>query len=260
MASPKELLTHFSVTDDEAEIYLVLLKLGTATATEISDKAGKKRTAIHFHLKKLVDKDLMRMTKDGRTFMFTAVSPSELATRFDRATTDFKSMVPQLEALRRAHDEAPRVRVTESKSGFHKVYDEIASLPENSTFFAIEGSDALKNEFTLLSSKETEEFYTKIIARKIATKLIITEEAANLPNHLITKKNLSLLKNRALDVRTHPEQILPFQGLTLIYGDTIAYLFPKTNLVITINHEGIASSLKTLFDGLFQLGNTFRYQ
>ncbi len=259
MVSPKELLTHFSVTDEEAEIYLALLKLGASTATEISIKAKKNRTATHFHLKKLVDKDLIQLTKRGRTFVFSAVAPAELASRFDRATTDFKSMVPQLEALQKIEGEAPRVQVTESRAGYFKVYDEISSLPEGSVFLAIEGAEALRNELTLLTNEETKDFYSKIISRNIETKLIITEEATQIPNQMITEENLHLLKKRQLDIRTYPESTMPFQGLSLMYGDTVAYLFPQTNLVVTIKHQGIADSFKATFDTLFLFGKEYSF-
>jgi sugar-specific transcriptional regulator TrmB len=260
MANPKELLTHFSVTDEEADIYLALLKLGASTATEVADKTKKQRTATHFHLKKLVDKDLVRLTKRGRTFVFGAIAPSELAARFDRATTDFKSMVPQLEALQKIEGDAPRVQVTESRAGYFKVYDEISSLPEGSTFLVIEGADALRNELTLLTNEEAKNFFTKIIERGIQTKLILTEEAQQIPSQMITSENYNLLKKREIDVRTHPESILPFQGLSLMYGDTVAYLFPQTNLVVTIKHKGIADSFKATFDTLFRFGKEYSFE
>ncbi len=254
MANPKELLTRFSVTDEEADIYLALLKLGAATATEISEKAKKQRTATHFHLKKLVDRDLVCLTKRGRTFVFNAIAPSELAARFDRATTDFKSIVPQLEALQKIEGDAPRVNVTESRAGYFKVYDEISSLPVGSTFYAIEGAQALHNELKLLTHDETNLFFTRIIERGIVTKLILTEEALHIPSELIPKENFELLKKRILHVRTHPEKALAFQGLSIMYGNTVAHLFPETNLVITIQHDGIASSFKATFDALFAQG------
>lgn len=259
MSNPKELLTHFSVTDDEAEIYLTLLKLGTATATEISDKAKKNRTATHFHLKKLVDKDLVKLTKKGRTFTFGAVAPSELAARFDRATTDFKSMVPQLEALQKIEEEAPRIQVTESRAGYFNVYDEISSLPEDSTFYAIEGATALRNELSLLTPEAENRFYSKIVERRITVKLILTEEAAGIPSQLMTEENFALFRKRKIDARVHAESTLPFQGLTLMYGNTVAHLIPGKDIVVTIKHQSIADSFKAMFDALFVLGKKYRY-
>ena len=119
---------------------------------------------------------------------------------------------------------------------------------------AIEGAKALRNELTLLSTEETKNFYTKIIERNIAARLIITEEASALLRTLSPAENLELLKKRKLDIRTHVESALRFQGLSIMYGNTVAYLFPETNLVVTITHKNVAESFKATFDALFLLG------
>ncbi len=260
MTNPKELLSYFSVTADEADIYLALLKLGTAGVSDIASKIKKNRTATHFHLKKLLAKELVVESNHGRTLLYTATPPATLAARFDRLTTDFKSLVPQLEVLQKIEVEAPRVQVSESRAGYFKVYDEISSLPEGSTFYVIEGATALNSELTLLSNTETNNFFSKIIARKIATKLILTAEATQIPNTLISPINLALLQQRQISVRTYPESALPFQGLTIMYGSTLAYLFPQTNLVVTITHPGIADSFKATFNTLFNQGQPYSFK
>ncbi len=257
--NPKELLTHFSVTEEEAEIYLTVLRIGTSTATEISAKAKKNRTATHFHLKKLVDKKLLDLTKRGRTFVFRAVPPAELAARFDRISTDFKSIVPQLESLQAMEIETPRVAVSESRSGYFAVYDEISSLPEDSTFYAIEGAEALRNELTLLTPELAHRFYSKMVERRIAVRLVLTEEALQIPNNLMTKENFALFQQRKVDIRIHAESILPFQGLTLMYGNTVAHLIPGKDIVITMKHQGIADSFQATFDALFSFGKEYSY-
>ena len=253
------MLKQFSLTDEEADVYLGLLKTGPAGVTDISKKIKKNRTAVYFHMNKLVEKGIIQQTHQGRALIFSAVSPRELAERFDKLTTDFKSIVPQLEALQRAESDAPQIQVSESRSGYSKVYDEISSLPEGSTFLAIEGATAFKNELTLLSSEETTNYYTKIIARNIQARVVMTEEAANVPYASATQKNIDLLKKRTLHIRIYSESALPFQGLSLMYGNTVAYLFPETSLVITIKHQGIADSYQATFEALFAGGKEYRY-
>lgn len=259
MTNPKELLGHFSVSGDEADIYLALLKLGPAAVAEIANKIKKNRTATHFHLKKLLDKELVHETRHGRAFHYAALTPADLAARFDRLTTDFKSLVPQLEALQKIEVDSPRVTVTESRSGYFKVYDAISSLPENSTFYVIEGAEALRHELTLLTNAETTNFYSKIIARNITTKLIITSDALVLPAQSSSPENFALLQQRRLDVRTYSASVLNFTGLTILYGDTLAYLFPQTNLVVTLEHSGIAASFKATFHTLFVAGQEYKF-
>lgn len=259
MANPKELLTHFSVTEEEADIYLVLLKLGVCTATEIAEKGKNNRTATHFHLKKLVDKDLARLTKRGRTFVFSAIPPSELAARFDRMTTDFKSAVPQLEALQQIEDESPRVQVRESRAGYFQIYDDISSLPEHSTFCVIEGATALRNEMSLLAPESAQAFYAKMVERNIEVKLILTEEASAIPQAMMSSETLAIFKKRRITARVHPESVLPFQGLTLLYGNTVAYVIPGKDIVITIRQQDIAESFKATFEALFKTGKEFSF-
>lgn len=259
MPTSKEILKQFSLTDEEVDVYVGLLKTGPAGVTDIAKKIKKNRTAVYFHMSKLVEKGVIRQTQEGRALMFSAVSPRELAERFDKLTTDFKSIVPQLEALQRAESDAPQIQVAESRSGYYKVYDEISSLPEGSTFLAIEGATALKNELTLLSNEETTNFYTKIIARHIGARVVMTEEAASIPSTSMSQENSDLLHQRTLSIKTYPESILPFQGLSLLYNDTVAYLFPETNLVITIKHPGIADAYRQTFDALFAGGKEYEY-
>lgn len=260
MATSKEILKQFSLTDDEADVYLGLLKTGPAGVTDIAKKIKKNRTAVYFHINKLVEKGVILQTKQGRTLNFSAVAPSTLAERFDKLTTDFKSIVPQLEALQRTEKDAPQIHITESRAGYAKVYDEISSLPEGSTFLAIEGATAFKNELTLLSNEETTNYYKKIIARSIHARAIITDEAAGVPYTSATQENLELLQKRSIHMRTYPESILAFQGLSLMYGNTVAYLFPDTNIVLTIKHQGIADSYKATFDALFAGGKDYQYR
>ncbi len=259
MANPRELLTHFSVTQDEADIYLALLKLGPASVTDLAKKISKNRTATYFHLNKLQEKDIISSINRGRTLVFTAVAPADLAARFDRLTTDFKSLVPQLEALQQIEVDAPRVTVTESRAGYFKVYDDISSLPTGSTFYVIEGAEALRHELTLLTDAETNSFFSKIIARNIATHLILTDDALALPATNTSPENFALLQQRRLSVRTYPSSTLAFTGLTILYGDTLAYLFPQTNLVVTITHPGIAASFQATFNTLFNQGQPYSF-
>ncbi len=254
MATSKEILKQFSLTDEEADVYLGLLKTGPTGVTDIAKKIKKNRTAVYFHMNKLVEKGIIHQTQQGRALIFSATPPSELAERFDKLTTEFKSIVPQLEALKRAEMDTPVVRVTESRAGYFQMYDEISSLPEGSTFYAIEGAAALQNELSLLSPEAAQSFYKKMVDRNIEVKLILTEEASKVPQAVMSGETLALFKKRRITSRVHPESVLPFQGLTLLYGNTVAHLIPGKDLVITIRQQDIAESFKATFEALFNIG------
>jgi len=254
MVPAREILTHFSVSDEEADIYLALLGLGTANVTEIAKRIHKNRTATYFHIRKLIEKNLIAETKQGRLLNFTAAPPAELAGRFDRLTTDFKSLVPQLEALKKSNDDTPRIEVSESRAGFLRIYGEISSLPESDTFFCIEGTKGLVEELGLLNDTEWHDFFNRIVERKIKTKLILTEESAELPTQKLSQANRTLMTKREMDIRTLPEAVLPIKNLAFAYGNTVAFLFPDTKLAMTVKHQGIADSYKAMLGALHSLG------
>ena len=253
MNRTNEILRRFSFTEPESELYLAILSLGKPSVTQIARKVEKNRAAVYFHLKHLLDKGAVKETREGRRFRFVAVPPAELAATFDRWTTEFKSIVPQLETLYRAEQEAPAIEISESKRGYIKVYDELSSLPVGSEFRAMEGVSALKGELGLLADEEWGKFFSRIAERKILTKIIFTEEALAVspPQQSLSAENMKLVHQRLWDLRILPESALPLQCLVIIYGNKAAFLLPEVKLVVTIAHAGIVGALRATFDALF---------
>ncbi|MDO8569292.1 MAG: helix-turn-helix domain-containing protein [bacterium] len=251
MSRLEESLHQFNFSKNEADIYLATLALAKPSVTEIAKKTGKNRTATYFHVKKLVEKRILKESRRGKLFLFTAVSPSELAEILDRSLLDFKSFIPQLEALKKITRETPVFEITESRWGYFKVYDEISSLPEGSIFKVIEGQVGISNELTLLGEDQWRTFFTRIVERKIKTLGLFTEESLAVPKNNMNKENLDLLNKRIWELKTLPESAIPIKNLALIYGNKIVFLFPETSLVITVQHKGMADFFSAMFDCLF---------
>lgn len=251
MQKTTTLLEKFSFSSHEAEIYDAVLRLGSPSVTEISRKIQKNRTAVYFHIKNLLSRGILKETRKGKILRFVALPPSDLVQRLEESLTDFKSIVPHLEALQKIDKETPLIEITESHRGYFKVYDEISSMSRGSTFRVLEGKDALIKEFNLLTAEEWKLFFTRVNERKIETRGLFTKESLCIPRKELTQENFNLIKSRVWLLRTLPEYILPFQQLLFIYGEKIAFLFPHTSLVVTITHRDIAKSLAAVFDGLF---------
>lgn len=249
-----EVFSHFSLSEIESNIYQAVLSLDKPSVSQIAKKIDKHRTAVYFHINNLLTKGVLRESRRGGTQRFIATPPSELATQFDQWATEFKSLVPELESLKRLEYEYPVIQITESKRGYALVYDAISSLPVGSMFRVLEGADALANELTLLTQEQWQDFFQKIEKRKIQTKAIFTEESLALPPKKLSARNLQLLSNRVWHLKSLPEEILPFQKILFIYGSTVAFLFPETALVMIIRHAGITQALSVMFDGLYAIG------
>lgn len=249
----RSILTNFSFSDEEAEVYLCALSLDRPTVTQLAQRINKSRTAVYFHIKKLVEKGMLKEIKGGKIARYAPKPPEELANMLDRLTTDFKGLVPALAALRHTENAKPVIEVLQSEKGYYEVYDEISTLPRNSYFMVVEGLEAVKNEFTLLSELQWEKFFARIAERRIMTKALFTEELLQAPAQQLGKEALKLIGERIWNIHVLPEEKFPLKHLFFIYGNKVAILFPTEALVIKIQHEGIAEIFKLLFNTLYDL-------
>lgn len=254
MLNPKELLAHYNLSEHESTIYLALLSLGKTGAAHIAKKAGMNRTAVYFHVNHLIEKKFVHQVRSGKLMKYVAISPRDLAERFDRWTTDFKSLIPWMESLQKVEVETPRIEVSDSRNGFYQLYDDISSLPTGSMIRVLEGREAVLGEFSALSQEQWQTFFKRLIERKIETKALFTNELMQAVPAKMSKKNQELLRERIWHLRLIPEQLLPFQKLLMIYGRKLSFIFPSTSLVVTIDHREIVDAITCMFDGLYQLG------
>lgn len=252
--SIQEILHQFSFTKSESAIYIAILKLGKAGVSDIAKKAGVNRTAAYGSIKNLIDRGVITQTKIDNVMHFLAVPPSELAEKFQDLTDSFKTAVPHLETLNRIEGETPIVEVTESQSGYFKVYESITNLPAGATFRVIEGRASYIDELSLLSDDQLNFFFGKMVEKKIETKAIFTEESLSVPSYELSPENLRLDKSRIWHIRSLPQSILPLQNLALIYGNRVSFLFPEVSLVLTIRHHGLVLVIEAMFDALFNFG------
>jgi len=254
MTSAAELLTNFNLTGQQAEIYLATLGIGKASVQDIAKKTGKSRTATYFHVDHLLKRGLLKETRQGKVTRFVAAPPREIVSQYDHWTTELKSMLPVLESLQKTGAESPIIEVTDSKSGFYKIYDELSSLPVGGTFYCFEGAEGLANELDLLTQEQWHAFFKRIVERKIGTQLLLTQSALDLPQKKLTKGNLDLVRQRNIQVRAVADSAVPFKKLLLFYGNKTAFLFPELSLVISIEHAGVTGIIKLMFDGLYHQG------
>jgi len=236
-------------------MYLVALAAGPTPVSIIAKKSSKTRTAAYFHITNLLEKGILKESRVKGKRLIIALPPQEFADKFDRLTTDLKSIVPQLEALNRAESETPIIHITESTKGFYEIYDVISSLPVGSQFRIFEGSVAMKGEFDLGNDEQWHTLFSRLVERKIATKALFTAEAMAIPARKLSPENMALFQKRIWDRRFISETVVPFKDMFLIYGNTIAFVFPQLKLVMTIQHESITQALTAIFDGLFSFAS-----
>lgn len=251
MNNINKILQNFAFSEAESQLYTAALKLEKASISEIAEKAGMGRTAAYFHIKNLIKKNIFKQVKVGKKIVIVAISPTELAENLQERVGDFKTMIPQLEALGRIENEIPQIEIMESSAAFQKIYDEVIHMPVGSLFKVIEDKYGAEAELKLFNSEYWNYFFSEIAKRKIVTKAIFTKEIMDDINKSITPENYNVLGSRMWNIRTLPEVNMPIRGLVLLYNNKLSFLFPEIALTITIKHSALFHLLDTMFETIF---------
>ena len=252
----KEVLKHFSLTDQEIDIYFTVLSLKLPTAADIAKRVGLNRTTVYFHLPHLLEKGILKESRQGKVKTYVATPAGELASSLQKLVVDFKSFVPFLESAAMLESEKPIIEIAESREGYLKVYDAIASMPPNSFFRVVEGKNSWEQEAKLFSDDTLHSFFSRLIERNIETRALFTQEAILKIKELIPQKNYSLMSQRKMQIKTIGENVLPITDMMLIYGNKVSFMFPKNSTVLTVTHKSLVNFLGVFFDGFFSLAET----
>ena len=98
----EEVLSNFGLTEAEVRLYLELLKMGVATATDLAKYTNTNRTFTYDRLKKLLNSGLISyIIKDNKKY-FKAAEPSQLLSILREKEEQVKSILPELEQLKKA--------------------------------------------------------------------------------------------------------------------------------------------------------------
>lgn len=246
-----DILKQFSFSEAESELYTAALKLKKATVFEIAQKAGMGRTVAYFHIKNLLQRNILKQRKIGKKMIVSPIPPAELAENLQSSVGDFKSLIPQLESLSAIDNEIPQIEILESNAAFEKIYDEVIHMPVGSAWKVFEDKQGAEAEMKLLNNEYWNKFFSQMLERKILTKAIFTKELLSDINKSITPENYQVLAGRMWDIRTLPETSMPIKGLVLLYNNKLSFLFPNVALTITIKHSALFHLLDTMFETIF---------
>ena len=253
----KTIFTHLGRSTIEAETYLAALSIGSGTAAQIAQKRERAGQSLLSH-QNLVQEGILKESRKGQHKVYVPLPPRELANIVGKWATDLRSLVPQMEAMQKGTVEAPLIEVSESRAGYFRVYDEVSSIPEGTSFRVMVGKKAIEQELQASRSKTRGiPFFTRIVDRKIKTIGIFTKESMTAPQQHLARK-LRYLNKRIWDLVVMPESVLNLQKLMFIYQNKVAFVFPETALVMTITHQGIADVLGATFDALHSLARRLR--
>ncbi len=113
----EQVLQGFGLTEAEVKLYLELLKVSEATASDLAKKTNTNRTFTYDRIKKLLDSGLISyVVKDNKKY-FKAAEPSQLLAILKEKQEQVNSILPELEKLKISLPVGPDVKIFSSKQG-----------------------------------------------------------------------------------------------------------------------------------------------
>jgi len=110
--------------EKESQVYLAVLHLGTATASDVSHLTGMKRPNIYNIMEDLVARKYLTETSGTKIKRFVATDPASLANRLETVAKDFKEMLPYLQNIHRQTGK-PIVTYYTGAEGARMVFEQI---------------------------------------------------------------------------------------------------------------------------------------
>ncbi len=234
-----KLLEQLGLTEQEANIYLAALKLGTAKASSIAAEAGIKRTTVYHELKLLAHKGFVSVQYIGKERQYRAQSPKKVAHHYQKKVNEFEAIIPQLQSLERKQVITPGIRFLETVSELEHFYEEILQEYAGKTYFIIgdaEGWQSISPEFI-------ESYRHKRAQAKIKTKILLTANSAG--KH---PTDPTLLR----DVRYLPKGFTCKSTLD-IFNEKVLIVSPALkSLAVVIEIKAMTDIFKMLFQILWQ--------
>lgn len=231
----KRVLALAGMTDNETEIYTILLSLKKATASDIASKANISRPHVYDSIQRLIEKGLASYFIQSGRKQFIASDPSKLLdymneqeAKLKEKKEKIKQILPELEKLKEKEETGPVIEIFEGKEGLKTVFSDI--IKTGKEYFVINAG----NEWMDYHPDVVEWFEKEKKRCKVKAKCIIS-------------MNRKIIIPGDIYKKVPEEQYGP--STTMIYGNKVLFLLGRKNITAVLaESRDLAETYKNQFD------------
>lgn len=250
MEELENFLIEIGLSEKEAKIYVFLLSVDNANASEISKKTKINRTTIYPVMDSLIETGLAEEVVKNDKNLFRALSPEKIETFIENQKIKLyekskvaKSMIPKFKTIYRGDGERPIVEYYDGKDQVLSASKNIFSENNNeNVIYAIYPRDEIENNF---SSTDLKEVRSARIKRGIKSKTIYTYKKG-IYNPDDMGDRLRIDHNR-----------YKISSEINVYGEVVRiHTMGKRFGTIFIKSSDVAETIKTMFKLIFDKKNS----
>lgn len=233
----EEVLRDLGLSDKEVKVYLTLLSLGQSAVNAIARKAKLNRVTTYDVLKYLQQKGLVSYVVKSGVRYFEAAEPQKLLGDLQEKEDKVKSILPELEMLKRSVKEKPSIELYEGIAGLKTVVEDVLKEKKESWFIADPNFiDTLQFYFPhFIRKKRKMGMFSKVI----------TLDCKRMRNY--QKKS----QGKYVELRYINERL---PTTKIIYGNKVGVLtFEKQNSIgVIVENKDIADTERKIFNILWK--------
>lgn len=236
-------LTNLGLSQRESKAYLALLRLGEASAAEISKLTQEQRTNTYDTLESLHKKGLVTFVIKNNRRIYLPNKPDNLVDFLKEKEKALIELLPELNNLFKPRTERPLIEIYEGIDGTRTVFNQSINdyLKTKREIIAF---GAQQEECRRLDPEFHKRMYQKRTEFKIKSRMIITEDIKSIENPYIKIKVLP--KGYKSPVATY------------IYGDRVSlWMFLQIPTIIVIESKQLAESYRNYFELLWGIAGPY---
>ncbi|MFH1326912.1 MAG: helix-turn-helix domain-containing protein [archaeon] len=232
-------LRELGLTDNEARIYLLLLKNGSMNPAEISQKLGLHRGYTYDALERMQEKEVVNSILQKNKKYFQANNPENLLELLKLKLENFQKIVPNLKDIMDIGKEDTKVELHKGKRVYRTLLKDIISTIKKNDEILLIGIDEE------ILSKEVEPIYLEQYLNTIKTK--------NINEKIIIKKGKKKLGFKSLKYKQIEEKYLG-NTYQIIYSNKVAtFILGNPYYLIVIENKDVANTYRKQFDLMWKV-------
>lgn len=224
--------------ENEAKVYLALLKLGQSTVGQISDLAEVQRTFVYDILADLKEKSLISEIELRNVKHYSAVSVNQFKKIQQDKLKKFENLMPELKAIEKTVGDRPRVQLFEGPEGIMSALRDTLNQPDGSQIVAYATGEGFY--------ETVPEFTTEYLKQRVKKKIYVRAIA---PDNQINRDHIKKDEELNRQTRLVPEDKFPFTNEIDIYGNKVAIMSLQGELLaVIIESESVAKTQRAIFE------------
>ena len=158
-----EQLTRLGLNGRQANVYIALLQLGTASAIEIAKATRYKHPTVYDVLDVLKERRLVAESFSGGRKLFTAEDPENLLEEENRRRQALDAVLPDLKALYDQQAHRPRVRFYQGEEAYRAINRQLLNVKSGEYFYF----GSVQEMFQFCTPRDHEEYVKERVRRGI---------------------------------------------------------------------------------------------